>query len=80
MPEDFLVEAMTLMDMEGEYKDRANMRGKFYCKLQCEVLKLESPYIGCCACHALFFLLSLLIVPSVGCPNGHPYIITEVQQ
>ena len=30
MPEDFLVEAMTVMDMEGEYKARGHMRGRFF--------------------------------------------------
>ena len=30
MPEDFLVDAMTLMDMEGEYKARGHMRGRFF--------------------------------------------------
>jgi hypothetical protein len=30
MPEDFLVEAMTVMDMRGEYRQRSDMRGQFF--------------------------------------------------
>ena len=32
MPEDFLVQAMTLMDMGGQYRQHAHMRGRFYSK------------------------------------------------
>ena len=30
MPEDFLVQAMTLMGSQGQYSQRSDMRGKFY--------------------------------------------------
>ena len=32
MPEDFLVQAMNVMDMGGQYRQRSDMRGRFYSK------------------------------------------------
>ena len=40
MPEDFLVQAMNLMDMEGEYHQRSDMRGRFYSKSKLSILTL----------------------------------------
>ena len=33
MPDDYLVEAMNVMDMQGAYRGRSDMRGKFFGEL-----------------------------------------------